>query len=263
MADTSILIVTCEKDFVWLEWCLRSIDKFATGFKEVVIALPDHCPMPRFLFETGKVKRRFWAEEEWKGNGMMWHMNVKMNADLVCPESDFILHLDSDCIFCEPVAPLDYFVDGKPVLMYARYDWICARFDNQTFRHWQQDVQRCLGGNPTLEFMRRHPAVHYRELYPLARSEIQKFTGRSCEELMRGMSSHFPQAFCEFNTLGEIAWRHRHSDYHWVNHELGRPHDKVVEFWSHSPPHMPQELTWTDAPRRKFVPMEVIKEIIG
>lgn len=263
MSETSILIVTHEKDFVWLEWCLRGIDKFATGFKEVVIALPDTCPVPTFLLIPGKVPRRFWAGSEWPGGGMMWHMNVKMNADILCPSSDYILHLDSDCVFCEPVTPYDYLLAGKPMLMYARYDWICQRFNNQVFRHWQQNVQRCLGGSPTMEFMRRHPAVHYRELYPLARLAIHQFTGITCEDLMRGMSSVFPQDFCEFNTLGEVAWRHRRADYHWVNQEVGRPHDKLVEFWSHSPPDKLQELHWTDAPRRKFIPEEVIKEIFG
>lgn len=265
MPKTSILIVTHQKDFVWLEHCIRSIGKFASGFDEVVLMLPDNSAYPMFLFRIRTVPNlRIQVGHEWEGNGMMWHMWQKMIADQICPKADFILHMDADCIFSDPVTPEDYFVNGKPVLLFARYDWIVQRFNNQTFRHWQQNVQWCLGGRSDMEFMRRHPAVHYRELYPLARQKIEEFTGKPCVQYMQECHSSFPQNFAEFPTLGEVAWRHFHDRYHWVNQEThGRPHDKLIEFWSHSPIDKHQELTWTDHPERRFVPIEVIRRVLA
>ena len=40
----SILIVTYGKDFHWLKWCLKSIEKFSTGFHELVVAIPMNEP---------------------------------------------------------------------------------------------------------------------------------------------------------------------------------------------------------------------------
>ena len=198
-------------------------------------------------------------------------MSMIMKADLLCPSADFILHLDPDCIFCEPVTPDDYFVEGKPVLMYASYHWITRRFnpwnlppDQSYFMHWKRAVEAAIGGQSENEFMRRHPAIHYRKLYQEARNLIEQHQGVvNADIYIIEQKNTFPQTFAEFPTLGEVAWRLFKNWYHWVNQEtVGRPHDKLIEFWSHGPIDQLQELTWTDAPNRKFVPIEVIKKLL-
>lgn len=272
---TSILIVTCEKHFHWLKWCLKSIAKFATGFHEVVIGVPSDTDWRKVLNfcsgYDGKVFLRFYHFDDWPGRGFLRHMDRIIYADQICLEADFILHMDSDCIFAEPVTPGDYFVDGKPVLMFGSYDWVSVRFNpwrkpasESYFLYWKKAVEACLGGVSLNEFMRRHPAVHYRETYQMTRESIEKHTGWECSEYIRSMRNEFPQSVCEFNTLGEVAWRRLHDGYHWVNQETeGRPHDKLIEFWSHGPIDKEQELTWTDAPMRKFIPIEVIQKVLA
>ena len=38
--DVDIVIRSYYKDFRWLEWCLRSIDRFCQGFRQVVLVVP-------------------------------------------------------------------------------------------------------------------------------------------------------------------------------------------------------------------------------
>lgn len=237
--NTSILIVSCAKHFAWLEYCLRSISKYATGFKEVALVLPSQEPLgdvnEMIDRNTGSVPVRLVLEPEWPGKGMLWHEWVIVKADTVCRDADFILHTDSDCVFTQPVTPDDYFVDGKPVLMYASYEWLCKQQTN--IRNWQVATENALGGIVDNEFMRRHPAVHLRDVYLKTRQVIEDRNRMACEDYIRSCRNEFPQGFAEFPTLGEIAWRHFHEQYHWINQEKEPfPTEKLHQFWSHRQP---------------------------
>lgn len=236
---TSILIVTCARHFPWMEYCLKSIAKYARDFHEVALVLPSQEPLgdvnEMIDRHPGPVPLRVILEPEWPGKGMLWHEWMIVKSDLVCPESDFILHTDSDCVFTQPVTPQDYFVDGKPVLMYASYEWLCKQQTN--IRNWQVATENALGGIVENEFMRRHPAVHYREVYARTRQAIEDRNRMRCEDYIKSCRNEFPQGFAEFPTLGEIAWRQLREQYHWINQETEPfPPEKLHQFWSHRVP---------------------------
>lgn len=238
MMKTSILIITYCNHFHWLVWCLRSIHKFATGFDEVVVVVPNTTPSREVsnlsCMYDGRVRLHWSTFDEWPGLGFLHHEYMTLCADELLPDSDFVLHMDADCVFCEPVKPEDYFVDGKPVLIGARYDWVVKTFDNPYHYKWRDAVERALGGKSELEFMRRHPAVHYRSVYPKSRECIQRHTGLPSAQYIMRQQNTFPQGFAEFPTLGEVAWRHFHDQYHWLNQENDPwPHDKLIQFWGH------------------------------
>lgn len=248
---TDILIVTYAKDFPWLEYCLQSIGKFARGFSMVTILVPDEDYVRARSLATKHdlpFKAHVVAGKEWAAAGMVWHMAQIMRADEWCPEADFILHLDPDCIFTEPVAPQDYLKDGRPILMHASFHWLIT-CQQANLRMWKEAAERALGWEVTEETMRRHPAVHYRWLYKKAREYIEKHTGQPCDDYIRSCRNEFPQGFAEFPTLGAVAWRHHHADYAWINQERDPfPDSKLVQFWSHSPPHIPQSPTYKGHP---------------
>lgn len=158
-----------------------------------------------------------------------------MRSDEWCPGADFILHTDSDCVFTEPVSPEDYFVESKPVLLYASYEWLCR--DYPTLRCWQTASQFALGFTIEHEFMRRHPAVHYREVYRKSRELIEAHHGKSVDDYIKRQTNTFPQTFAEFPTLGAVAWKFFHDRYHWINTErTPHPKDKIRQAWSHREP---------------------------
>lgn len=228
--NCEIFIVSCAKHFPWLEYCLKSIEKYATGFSDVTIVIPES--------DLGKglpIGRFFRAEREWDGKGFLWHMAQVMRADEWCPEADFILHIDSDCVFSEPVTPDDYIIDGKPVLYHERFASIGKKHPDVL--RWQQVVQSCVTFKVTQETMRRHPAVHRRENYGQSRFEIRAKTKMPWDEYIKSCRNEFPQGFCEYVTLGNVAMRYFPTEYHFVDMEhTAWPKQKIVQFSSGNSP---------------------------
>lgn len=234
----AIFIVSCAKHFAWLEYCLKSIAKYATGFSEVVLALPAQEPLGdvnEMIDRCHVPVLRLHLEAEWPDKGMLWHEWMIVKSDLLCPDADLVLHMDSDCVFTEPVTPADYMVGVKPVLMYAGYDWLCRQQEN--IRNWQIAVEKAIGGPVENEFMRRHPAVHCRDVYLMTRNAISDHTKQAADRYIYSCKNEFPQGFAEFPTLGEVAWRKFRDHYHWINQETeGFPASKLRQFWSHRQP---------------------------
>lgn len=254
-----IFIVSCEKHFHWLQWALKSIVRFAKGFRQVMVAIPDNDMsglnswLPEFSNNTG-VPIRFKMFRDWKDKGFLCHEWQIICADQFT-DADYFIHLDSDTLFVEPVTPADYFVDGKPVLMHGSYQWL-HQVVQANLMMWRETVVNAIGGDVPMETMRRHPAVHPRMIYGLTRKCIEQHTGKHPMEYVHGCQESFPQGFCEFNTLGAVAWRHERDRYHWIDHQRLHetntpwPNSKLVQCWSHSPPEIPQEPVYEGRPFR-------------
>ncbi len=197
MNKTDILIVTYAGHFAWLRYCLHSIVAFASGFNQVKILIPEgdlsamNSLLTEFCDHQG-VQMRVGTFEDWPGKGFLRHEHLIICADEHC-EGDFICHVDSDCLFTEPVTPQDYFVGDKPVLMHASFDWLAAQQANLLM--WKKAAENALGWSVHQETMRRHPAVHYRKTYQKTRECIQKHTRKSCTDYIKSCDNAFPQTF--------------------------------------------------------------------
>lgn len=241
---TSIFIVSYAKDIEFLKYLLKSIQQNASGFHEVVVAVPSH--------EKGQYgwvkKARVEYFEEVPGKGMLSHMVQKCYADEYCPDAQCVWHLDSDCLVWSKVTPADLYKDGKPVLLRERY----ADLRNNNRRVWQKCVENALGFKPEYEGMVRQGALHLREVYAATRKAVEKHTGSTLDDHFESGPNAFPQSACEFNTLAAIAirdFRNRYEmiDYDWERdaREAGLPkdtafqylykrgRDPIVETWSH------------------------------
>jgi hypothetical protein len=237
--NMDIFIVSYERDFRYLKYCLRSIQKFAHDFHRVHLMVPNRDVVALYReTEFDKIKRGDWflhTFNEWEARGMLHHLYLEMMADKYAYGADLILHTDSDCIFTGPVTPDHYLVDEKPILRYASYDWLAAQQPN--LREWQRAVENALGWKPVNEFMRCHPAVHYPRVYEKAREAIECHTGRTMADYIRNGRNEFPQSFAEYPTLGEIAWTYFRPLYHWINEErTPRSDTRIRQAWSHQEP---------------------------
>lgn len=258
---TDIFIVSFLKDVEWLKLCLRSIQKFATGFEQVMVALPsqDMFEVINILAkdENGKwtfpVHTRSYSDDP--DNGHMMHQVQKCCADVYCPQADFILHMDSDCIFTEPVTPGDYLVDGKPVLLIDLWENVGAA------QIWRGPTERAVGWNTLHETMRRHPAVHYRWIYYALRDRIEELHGPFFQYIL-GQKGTDQYEFSEFNALGQIAVSRVPERYHIIDlSKEKRPHDKLLQFWSHGQLDQPQHV-WIDGVETQVVPIEHARKIL-
>lgn len=257
MPKVEILIVSYAKDLPYLRWCLESIKKFATDFSGVTLVVPS--------VEIGDFKD-FAQETNWKlrvynrtEDKRKWHLAAQVEkclADQHCPDADFILHTDSDCIFTEPVTPDDYFVNGKPVMVIEAYSRLKGN-------PWQSIVRKALGWLPEYETMRRHPQVNPVGIYADVRQRVERVNRMRFADWVLMQKGDFPFGFTEHNTIGAVAlrdlrWR---TAYHWI--DAGKetpPKEKLLQFWSHSPPDKPQKSQHGETDR---APMYVIKGILG
>lgn len=234
----SIHCVTVGKHFPYLKYMLRSVEKFASGFVEVVILCPtvDRGEMEMMQRQYhGSIPLWVHYGDEWPGKGMLWHEYMVMCAEQHC-RGDAILHMDSDHVFTEPAMPVDYFDGDKPVLIYHDFESLIKEQGN--LKNWQDNGERAFGFRDEFEFMRRAPLVHIREVYPVSRREIEEHVRQPLDLFVRACRNTFPQTFCEYQSLGTTAWRKFHDRYKWLRQGAveGWPSNKMYGAWSHRPP---------------------------
>ena len=91
---------------------------------------------------------------------------------------------------------------------------------------------------------------------------MQEKTGEQVDSYIRRQRNAFPQTFCEFVTLGNVALHDHRDKYHPIQQYSDVPVNgpKVIPF--HAPDRMdsPQEI-WLNGKQVKIVPMEVIKSL--
>lgn len=237
--STEILIITFRRDLQMLEWNLRSIQKFATGFDVVKIVVPwdqldEFLPLEKYRTADGKpvLIRRFF---EYPGKGMIHHEAMVCHADSFCPHADLILHTDADCIFTGPVSPETYLVDGKPLLLVESWDDLEKEVGGRSHPvfQWKGTVERALQMPCEFETMRGHPAVHLRKVYGGVRARVENVHELPFEHYVLQCRNEFPQSFCEFDTLGTWALFAFRDKYH------------VHDVWKNGYPPNPLRQGWT------------------
>lgn len=264
MIPTDLFIVTYAKDFVYLRYCLLSIGKFCKRFNYLRVLVP-HSDVEEAEKLLNEAKIMFPARiegyEEKEGKGMLWHMRQIMHADTFT-DGLIIAHFDADCIFTQPVEPPDFLnQDGKIFLRYEPFASICRR--HAGMHQWQTCTQACLPFPVLNETMRAHPGVFNRSTYPLARELMEKKTGKSVDDYILAQQNAFPQTFCEFNTLGNVAMEKQRDLYHPVlqTGDAPKPPTPIQQFWGHGSISEPQEV-WTAGKPNKVIPMRVIERVL-
>ena len=250
-----IFIVSYLKDLDYLKYCLRSIQKFASGFSGLTILVPSvEAEEFRWMGALGFNVRHYKAPED-RNYWHLAHQLQKCRADEWCPNADWILHMDSDCIFTEPVTPQDYFVHGRAVLLYRHYSQLKDT-------PWQATVEAALKHPAPCLTMIRHPSVYHRDLYQITRRLIEKANGKNFDDYVMSCKPSFPWGFSEFSTMGTVAMHPQCRDnYHFIDvAEEGRPKDKLTQFWSLSPIDKPQNLPSIGG---TVVPMDIIRKVLA
>jgi hypothetical protein len=216
-----IHIVSHAKDAEWCRYAIRSIRRFATGFGGVTLVVPSS-DAARFAGLADALV--LFDQRRWQG--FLHHQIMVQRADEACPSADFIVHMDSDCVFVEPVTPAEYVRNGKAVMLRERYDIIRAAYTGRFRsgagrRRWQRPTERALGFPVEYETMVRHPAVHPRALYPELRAHIERTHGMPFDDYVFGCGRLLgwgSRLTCpEFPILGAYALA-RHPDwYEWID----------------------------------------------
>ncbi len=200
---TDIFIRSYNGDNEWLKYCLRSIQRFATGFRRTIVVVPHGHNPP-----TGDAETVFYVGEIC--DQYMQQQNDKLHADHFT-DAEFILYQDSDTIFTRPITPEMVIRDSRrPVWLYTPY----ASLGNDESQLWKKITEKFIGHAVPFEFMRRHPFVVSATILRQFRAWCHRIHGVSIE---RYVMTQPDRKFSEFNALGAWLWFHRKESVQWLN----------------------------------------------
>lgn len=190
-----IYIKTWSRDFPWLEYCLKSIARYAKGFRQIIVE-------SETLPSSGFIPVQFkWVESKDRQPGYLWQQRCKLYADQHT-DADYILYMDSDTIFTRDVTPEYFMRGGKPVWLYTMFDK--ARKDQQV---WKPVMHKFVGIEPDREMMRRHPFMAPRKALTILRDFCRQYHNQSLEDYIMAQHQEGKMlTFSEWNCMG--WWAH-------------------------------------------------------
>ncbi len=119
MPGIDILVVTYVNDFMWAEYCIKSLKKYARGFRNVILVSDDEVPeslssiMPINIVHV-KQPSIFPPNLEHRP-GYVWQQYLKLNW-MEYTDADAILVIDSDEMLTKELTPSDFRDDHGRVL---------------------------------------------------------------------------------------------------------------------------------------------------
>jgi FkbM family methyltransferase len=190
-----LFLRTYRKDYQWLPYLFRSLDRHGRGWHTLHIVIPegqeqDFPELPE-LAEHAFCEHVGFATCPVYPNDYIGQQISKLRA-WELTDADVIVYLDSDLVFTRPFRP------SIPRLVEVR-SWDEVG-DAQC---WRQPTRDLLGWDPPYETMARHPFVFMRE------------TIKDCYDHVGGESALLDYAatrghFSEFNLLGNFALARGH-----------------------------------------------------
>lgn len=225
-----IFIPTYEKDLGWLEFSIRSIEKFWTSPFTPIIVADEDCLGK--LSESGLDVRyvKHWSD------GRRDQVYLKMMADtFVDAAAETILFMDSDCLFTKTSVTDDFCIDGRPMVKMMSYNDACAKWPHhrEAYDGYKRSVWECLQIGSVYEYMQVQPFLFFKDTVANVREEIERIRGCPLKNVAeRFHSSHFS----EFNLFGAYAHEQEDDRYCFLTPEnWGEPRVRQFDGWGGSP----------------------------
>jgi hypothetical protein len=208
-----IFIRSYKKDFEWLEYCLRSIRNHNKDNARVVLVVPtcDYQEAKKFQHNIDVLIATLPQHEK----GYICQQISKLNAHTYCG-SEYILYVDSDCIFFEDFTIESFMREGKPLMLKTRYelvgDAIC----------WKAPTEALTGLELSYEYMRRLPLLHLKST-------------------LEGLHNQYPNLLhsvatinhvSEFNIIGAYIDAFESEKYHILDTDIEVPPTVARQYWS-------------------------------
>jgi hypothetical protein len=215
-----IFLVTWPGDYEWLPYLFKSIGKFVSGFRKVVIVLEGGDDPPRdaldynaaFAWEIKRCpKYRGTSYEGRSGQALeklrAWHYS----------DADRIMYIDSDCVFKRKIdLQTDKLtsIERPPV-------WFEPWKDVGDAKCWHKPTREILGFNPPYETMRHYPFV-----YPgwFLRATWEHIGG---EERLRKFKDP-----CDYNVMGSFAIKFMPEFFNVIDGKKPVKNQAIHQFWS-------------------------------
>lgn len=187
-----IFIRTYAKDLPWLKHCLASISKYCTGFRDVIIVIPEN--QRAGLDGFNLTKEKIFTCAEYKDD-YIGQQITKLSADNYT-DAEFVIYGDSDTLFTRPCTPQDFTRDGKPLILKTKYEKVGSGII------WKPVTEKALGYKVDFEYMRRHPFCYHTSTLKALRSYMKEVHGKEMSDYVQGQPY---REFSEFNVVGAFA----------------------------------------------------------
>lgn len=215
-----IFIRTYKGDIEWLQYCLRSLKKFGSGFDRIRIVAP--------IYQLETFKAAGFSDVETcpvYHDDYLGQQITKLYADTYTGTDCTVTYVDSDCFFTRPFH-VDDLLDsiGRPVFLMTPY----SKIGNDV--PWRPITESALKCEVEFEFMRRLPitvrAVDIKDF----RDWFRQVHGKSVETYV---SQQPHRSFSEFNVLGAWLYSTRTNEYAWLHTEQEQLPEVVLrQGWS-------------------------------
>lgn len=239
MRTSQIIICSYPKDFPWLRYCLRSLNRFAEGFLPTIVCVDvnDAWEVAQLIAQE-KSRAQIKITRGRPGQGFMRAQIAMMMADVLCT-GDNLFFLGSDCIAFADFRPEPYLdARGHPAVLYSSYE-VMEGVHPGTIP-WRKGVERVLGFSPDNEYMRRLPSVFPREIFAPMRRHVESWHKpltfdnyiyqADAAQTLLGQERDTSEA----NILGAFANYYAHSTCHWVDIAAAGMNGSAVNGWPSS-----------------------------
>lgn len=220
-------LTTYPKDYPWLKYLWRSIDLYATGFRQCVLVLEEQDPEPAGLPEYVAVKRC----RDYRGTSIpgYWGQSIEGLRSFLYTDAHTIWFLESDAPFTRPI---DVLADSdwpseRPKLFYDIWENVGPA------EKWRRACRELLKPIPApYEMMRTHPFIYPREVVESCWNHIQSHIN------IFSYVESVHQEISQFNILGNWMFHLNSLNDDKICQPLSVPHSVVPakcmhQFWSH------------------------------
>jgi len=224
-----IFIKTYYKDYIWLKYCLRSIQKFASGFRNIIIVsdtdnlIPDEYIIPNCKIYYVPIPKITPSYVE-HGIGYLWQQNIKLNW-FDYTDADAVLNLDSDCMFTTITTPADFMTDGKFNWFYR--DWkdagggIC----------WKQSTDFLLKIDTKYDSMLCHPFILQRNTSLSLKKYLCSI--HNSDTIWNIFVKYNMKTASEFNLFGSYIKYIDSNEYNQIHNPVNQYHNRTIHVsWS-------------------------------
>jgi hypothetical protein len=157
MITCDLIVKTFPGDYPWLEYLFRSIAKYATGYRDLLVIIEEQYKAPPLPEGARLIRCR-----QYEGTSCPPSRGVPIErlGAWRHSDADVLIFIDSDCVLCRPV---DFQTDptinlDRPVVLWTEWEGAgpCQK--------WRLPAQMALGYEPKVLTMCRYPFVFPREM---------------------------------------------------------------------------------------------------
>jgi len=209
----SIFIKTWKDDVKWLPYTLASIRKYGEGYDRIVVVSDRSClPEVEFVAKDCTVV----SVEDWE-NGYIQQQWIKLNADNF-ERSEYVLFVDSDCIFYSAFNEESFMRDYKPVLLKTKYGNLGGA------EAWRKITSDFVGFDVQYEYMRRLPWMYRTDSLTAFKNKYR--------HIYQHLYTLKTRDFSEFNALGAFIDKYENDKYYVSDTEVWVPEPVAKQYWS-------------------------------